>query len=113
MIVIYRKSDLTCVGTVTEGMTIEQEIGLNVIPNFGGVAGDYETIETEETNFHLELISDVLTIVKNQPLPLDTQPKSELEILQEKYDTLQVNLADQNQQFSDFMDYMFSIMRIE
>ncbi len=47
MIVVYRKSDLACVGTVTNGMTFEQEIETNVIPNFGGVAEDYD-FTTEE-----------------------------------------------------------------
>lgn len=51
--VIYRKSDLVCVGTLCSNMTIEQEIELNVIPNFGGNKEDYDSIEVNKINFYL------------------------------------------------------------
>lgn len=65
MIIIYKKSNLSCVGTVIANMTIDQEVELNVIPNFGGTADDYDVIETSMSNFHLELIADVVTPVEN------------------------------------------------
>lgn len=68
MIVIYRKSDLACVGNVIEPMTFNQEMELNVIPNFGGSTEDYDVIETGMGNFHLELIEEVVTPVKNKEL---------------------------------------------
>ena len=75
--IIYRKSDLLCVGVVPSGMTIEQEIELNVIPNFGGSNEDYATIETTETNFHLERVGDIVTIVKNVVAPPPIAPSQD------------------------------------
>ena len=75
--IIYRKSDLLCVGVVPSGMTIEQEIELNVIPNFGGSSEDYATIETTETNFHLERVGDIVTIVKNVVAPPPIAPSQD------------------------------------
>lgn len=80
MQIVYRKSDLVCVGTVALGMTVGQEITLNVIPNFGGVPGDYEVIETNEQNIHLELIGGVVTVVKNDP-PVATEPVDEEKVM--------------------------------
>lgn len=67
--VIYRKSDLTLVGQVNG--TLEDTISLNVIPNFGGTADDYGSIETDKEKFHLETINNVVTVVEEtatQPL---------------------------------------------
>jgi precorrin isomerase len=44
--IIYRKSDLACVGVVQENTTFEWEMGHNVIPNFGGTIEDYDWCET-------------------------------------------------------------------
>jgi len=82
--IIYRKSDLLCVGVVPSGMTIEQEIGLNVIPNFGGSSEDYATIETAETNFHLERVGDIVTIVKNVVAPPPPLDPTETELLEQR-----------------------------
>lgn len=60
--IIYRKSDLVCVGT---GQDSEQEITVNVIPNFGGEIGDYDFIETDLTYCHLELVDGVITAVED------------------------------------------------
>jgi hypothetical protein len=70
--IIYRLLDLRCVGTVCEGMTIEQEIELNVIPNFGGNYEDYDFIETDKTDFHLERNTegDVIIVEKGVDLTL-------------------------------------------
>lgn len=43
--IIKRKSDGAFVGTVVSGMTPQQEIEINVIPNFGGAQEDYEAVE--------------------------------------------------------------------
>ncbi|EHQ88304.1 hypothetical protein [Desulfosporosinus youngiae] len=76
--IIYRKSDLTCVGTVTEGMTIEQEIELNVIPNYGGSFENYDFIETDVKYFDLELIDEKVTVVASKaPDPLPPEPTYE------------------------------------
>lgn len=69
--VIKRKSDGQYVGTVCERMTFDQEIELNVIPNFGGTFEDYEPVEVE--------------IQIQEP---QEQPKSELQILRETVDML-------------------------
>lgn len=45
MLAIKRKSDGLLVGNVIPGMTPEQEILINVIPNFGGAPGDYKVVE--------------------------------------------------------------------
>ena len=80
MIIVYFNSNLRCVGTVAEGMTIEQEILLNVIPNFGGTTNDYNTIETEETFFNLELINGIVMVVPYVPIPVIPEP-TEAELL--------------------------------
>lgn len=69
-IIIFRKSDLVLVGTLSSEMAIEQEIELNVIPNFGGEVADYASIETDQTHFHLENIDGIITIVVNQEDPI-------------------------------------------
>ena len=37
-------------------------------------------------------------------------PKTDIELLKEANTLLQLNVADQNQQFSNFMDYIFSAL---
>ena len=74
--IIYRKSDLVCVGTVAPNMTIEQEITLNVLPNFSGTVKDYAVIETSFQNFHLESVNGVVVAVEND-LPVATEPVDE------------------------------------
>jgi len=94
MIIVYRKSDLACVGSVPEGMTIDQEIELNVIPNFGGLKSEYGIFETEKILFHLELIGNVITIVEDVPVPI--VPKlSEIEILRSDISQQNVELISQ------------------
>lgn len=61
--VIYRKSDLSIVGQVNG--TLEDTLNLNVIPNFGGTAEDYGSIETDKENFHLETVNSVVTVVED------------------------------------------------
>lgn len=74
--IIYRKSDLQCVGTVVNNMTIEQEIKLNVIPNFGGTVDDYASIQTDKVNIHLENVNGIVTVIENTlPLNVTKQQK--------------------------------------
>ena len=54
--IIYNKTTLNLVGTLADNMALEEEIELNVIPNFGGTIDDYDYIETDKQNFHLEII---------------------------------------------------------
>ena len=86
MIIVYFNSNLRCVGTVVEGMTVEQEIELNVIPNFGGTTNDYSTIETEETFFNLVLINGIVTVVPYVPIPVIPEP-TEVELLKAELDS--------------------------
>lgn len=82
MKIIYRKSDLELMGTVPNNMTIEQEIELNVIPNFGGLKEDYSFIETELNDFHLENKNGVIIVVENfrEPTIVEDKPtKAEVE----------------------------------
>lgn len=67
--IIYRKSDLQCVSTVINNITVDEMIKLNVITNFGGVVSDYDSIETDKENFHLENINGVVTVVENHIVP--------------------------------------------
>lgn len=70
--IIYRISDLQCVGVVMDSMTINEALTLNVIPNFGGTNNNYSSIQTDKINFHLELINGVVTVVEDS---IPTQPK--------------------------------------
>lgn len=83
MIVIYRKTDLMCVGTLAEGMTIGEEFELNVLPNFGGAVEDYGIIETDIKNFELQLVDGTITPVERI---IELQPKepTEIEILKQQ-----------------------------
>jgi len=115
MIVVYRKLDLLCVGTVIKEMTFEQEIELNVIPNFGGTVGDYNYIETEETLFHLELIDGIVSTISDIPIPEIIQPtpieqlqsqitksNADLISLKEENDTLKIAIKS-TQDATDFI----------
>lgn len=42
-------------------------------------------METEETSFHLEIINDIVTVVRDIIIPV-IPPKTELELLQEQVD---------------------------
>lgn len=57
MLVIKRKIDGIVVGTVVDGMSPEQEIKLNSIPNFGGVLDDYEAIEYTPDDITLQPVA--------------------------------------------------------
>ena len=72
---IYRKSDLTFVGTVQNNTTLEWELKNNVIPNFGGVNEDYSVIETE--------IEKPRLIDNNGVIEVQERPKTNDEIKQE------------------------------
>jgi len=50
MQIVKRKIDLQCVGTVASNITAEQEILLNVIPNFGGTVNSYEAVTIQDNN---------------------------------------------------------------
>ncbi|EPY2274476.1 hypothetical protein ACXAUS_003375 [Clostridium sporogenes] len=81
--IIYRKTDLRCVGSVMNNMTVEQEIEFNVIPNFGGNIEDYSFIETDIEKFHLEQENGEIVIVKDKinsiPKPEPQPTKEELQ----------------------------------
>jgi len=64
---IVRKSDSKFCGTVPSNMTTEQEIILNVLPNFGGIIDDYE-------------VQDIEPPILPPVIPL----KTEIELLQEQ-----------------------------
>jgi len=72
--IIYRKSDLVCVGT---GQDFEQEVALNVIPNFSGEIGDYDFIETDLICCHLELVDGVVTVAEDAQEEVVDQPTME------------------------------------
>ncbi len=91
--IIYRKSDLQCVGTILGGLTKEKMIELNVIPNFGGKFEDYEVIGTDKNNFHLELIDGVVTIVDNPIIPIQPQPSQEDYLLDLDYRISKIELG--------------------
>ena len=80
--IVYKKSDLMCVGMIQYGTTFEWEIEHNVIPNFGGVESDYATITTDLDRFHLENIDGVVGAVENG-LTLDEQKQAIINQLNE------------------------------
>ncbi len=65
MIRIYRKDDLEIVGSCVSGMSAEDEIRLNVIPNFGGAITDYEAIWTDKQSFHLEIKDGNVVVIED------------------------------------------------
>jgi len=62
--IIYRISDLQCVGVIDGGTTLEWQLEFNVIPNFGGINADYAVIETDLNNIELKLVDGVVTAVE-------------------------------------------------
>ncbi|MCM3761030.1 hypothetical protein M3212_09560 [Alkalihalobacillus oceani] len=67
MIRIYRKADLEIVGSCPTGVSVEDEIRLNVIPNFGGVPEDYEALWVDKQPFHLEKVGEDIVVVEDVP----------------------------------------------
>jgi hypothetical protein len=65
--IIYRKSDLQCVGQLQSNTDFEWEIEHNVIPNFGGVIEDYESIETDVDKVLLYRDGDDVEAVETEP----------------------------------------------
>lgn len=102
-IVCYRKSDLTIVGTVDDSMTPQQELELNVIPNFDGNIEDYDFIETDKLYFHLELIDGEVVVIKDEPPVAETSPTLE-EQLAEKDKEITL-LKAQNKALTDRTDF--------
>lgn len=74
MKIIYRLTDLKNVGTVAPNMTTEQEVELNVIPNFGGEADDYDVIETDLKYFELVRESGVVKVIEKIPEVIIPEP---------------------------------------
>jgi len=79
MLTIIRKSDIQPCGTIPNNMTVEQEILLNVLPNFGGSAEDYEVME-------MEALPPSLSEIQQQKI-LELATKCEQEILEGFYST--------------------------
>jgi len=76
MLIVKCISDGKCVGTVTDGMTAEQEIELNVIPNFGGAVEDYEVVEyglTEGTTIVSEPVDAEKVAMAEAIIDLETR----------------------------------------
>lgn len=72
---VYRKSDLTRMSNVAPGMTFEQELWLNVIPNYGGDVADYAVTTVPGNNFHLELINEMIVPVEDE-IVISEQPQT-------------------------------------
>lgn len=69
--IIYKKSNLQCVGVVDGNTTFEWELEYNVIPNFGGFEVDYDFVETNHlNNIELQLIDGVVTAVEKITVPI-------------------------------------------
>lgn len=71
--IIYRKSDLWQVGICDNEDDFILQVELNVLPNFGGVAEDYDYIETGPGR-HV-LYYDGNAIVQARPYELTTEEK--------------------------------------
>lgn len=106
MKIIYKKSDLMCVGTVLDGLTVEKMIKLNVIPNFGGQISDYDSIQTDKDNIHLENINGVVAVVESHtttPTPQPTQQETiNAKLLKDNAD-MQIQLQSQQKINADLM----------
>ncbi|MGG3884366.1 hypothetical protein [Brevibacillus panacihumi] len=90
--VCYRKEDLTIVGfsgIVLEQHTGEEEIELNVLPNYGGTADDYDYLDISDEDeqnrrgrqVSIELVDGMPTFVIGDLIPSPEQPPSEMDIL--------------------------------
>jgi len=101
--IIYRKSDLRCVGTLCADMALNQEVKLNVIPNFGGDIEDYSTIETDIDNFHLENRNGKIIIVENKVefIPKSQPQKSKEELQAEEIEKLKQELKGMQQAMAE------------
>ncbi|NFV47502.1 hypothetical protein FDJ70_07420 [Clostridium botulinum] len=93
---IYNKNTLKICGTVCSNMTLEQEIKLNVLPNFAGGIEDYSTIETDIENFHLENQNEKVVVVKDkiELIPKSKPQKSKEELQQEEIENLRQELNE-------------------
>ncbi|WLR52476.1 hypothetical protein LC040_06120 [Bacillus tianshenii] len=76
MIICYKKSDLSIVGTVSNNMSPQEEITKNVIPNFGGKVEDYSYIATNLISFHLESKDGEIIVVDDSQKKLFEQAKT-------------------------------------
>ena len=80
--IVYRKSDLLCVGVLQEDTTFEWEVENNVIPNHDGTVDDYAAIETDLKRFHLENINGVVTVIEDG-LTIEEQNKITIQSIQQ------------------------------
>ncbi|MED3574497.1 hypothetical protein [Cytobacillus praedii] len=101
MEIIYRKSDLEIVGSVTSNMTAEQEIIINVIRNKGGTKDDYDYLDVSFNYFKLERIDGAVVAIEvaspPEPpkLPTIEDLKQENEMLQASVMELSTIVATQ------------------
>jgi len=66
-IIIYRKNDLLCIDVVNINFTPDEQILAYIEHNMPSTSpSDYDSIETDESDFRLENINSVVTVVKNQ-----------------------------------------------
>lgn len=79
--VVYRKSDLTLVGTLVAGMTDIQEINISVIPNFGGKEEDYDSLDVPFDYFRLEEVNGEVVALELEPPAPESEALSETDAL--------------------------------
>jgi len=91
--IIYRISNLQCVGVVDENTTLEWQLKNNVIANLGGVVVDYAVIETNLDNIELQLVNGVVTVVEKIIDPV-IPPLTDMELMQIQLDTTQATVLD-------------------
>lgn len=89
MLIIIRKSDNQPCGTIPSNMTAEQEILLNVIPNFGGSVEDYEVQDIEPQTPELQIISEPVDEEKVWMAEAIITQSAEIEELKARIQTLE------------------------
>lgn len=115
--IIYRISDGFHAGTIPEGGTFENELQLNVFPNFGGHKEDYGSLDVLFDYFKLEQVSGGVIAVEIEPPPIsDSEPSKEdlmgLELAKIKLDNFQ-NLLTINQLGADLTKAKLDIIQIK
>lgn len=100
---IYNKNTLKICGTICSNMTLEQEIKLNVLPNFGGGIEDYSVIETNVEFFHLEKENEKVVVVKDkiELIPKSKPQKSKEELQSEEIKNLKQELKGMQQAMAE------------
>jgi hypothetical protein len=98
-IAIYRKYDLWVVGYANDKSKYEEQLRLNVFPNFGGMQDDYAYLEIPYDNYNIEVKDGKLVVVETDPpepvepeVPIDPMTQFGAEIVKLKMNDMNKTL---------------------